>query len=373
MNILQRSKTEFRLTEKRSEFTSQPQVTRPIKTLHAYKRIESGHNETQLLCCRFDPEDMLIAAGASNGSIYIFPVGTALERPITIQPQSGEETGLPIPCVRWRPHSGVEASKNILVSACADGTVSFWHGTSGKLLESITEKDNQVYCLDYNLDGSRLATAGLDKTIRVYDDSSKRVVSSLATAVWRHPGHSNRIYSVKFDPANPNMIVSGGWDKTVYFWDLRAGKSIGSISGPAIHGDSLDVKNNQVLTGSCRPKDQLELWSVGTRKKISTLVWDKGYHSDNNLVYSCQFSKRNNDSLLAGCSGRSEVKIFETNDEYNSFGSMQGPKKGVYSFDYAHKSDIIAYCGGDGGIQLASIQDKYTSLTYIGQEQSSGQ
>ena len=29
------------------------------------------------------------------------------------------------------------------------------------------------------------------------------------------PGHSNRVFSLKFDPSDDNTIVSGGWDNTV--------------------------------------------------------------------------------------------------------------------------------------------------------------
>ncbi len=29
------------------------------------------------------------------------------------------------------------------------------------------------------------------------------------------PGHSNRVFSLKFDPDNDNTLISGGWDNTV--------------------------------------------------------------------------------------------------------------------------------------------------------------
>ena len=29
------------------------------------------------------------------------------------------------------------------------------------------------------------------------------------------PGHSNRVFSLKYDPAHENIIVTGGWDNTV--------------------------------------------------------------------------------------------------------------------------------------------------------------
>ncbi len=48
------------------------------------------------------------------------------------------------------------------------------------------------------------------------------------------------------------MLVSGGWDKEVRFWDVRANRLSSSIGGKAsICGDSVDIShdNNYVVTG----------------------------------------------------------------------------------------------------------------------------
>ena len=50
--------------------------------------------------------------------------------------------------------------------ANSDGTVQHWHVTSSRCLHTITEEDNQVYALDYAVDGLRFATAGKDYTVR---------------------------------------------------------------------------------------------------------------------------------------------------------------------------------------------------------------
>lgn len=65
-----------------------------------------------------------------------------------------------------------------------------------------------------------------------------------------------RIYCVKFDPFNENIVYSGGWDKRVVRWDLRIGKpdSMG-INGPLICGDGIDIIENHILTASWREND----------------------------------------------------------------------------------------------------------------------
>lgn len=46
------------------------------------------------------------------------------------------------------------------------------------------------------------------------------------------------------------VLLTGGWDNTVQFWDMRVGHSVKSIFGPHISGDSLDICGDEVLTGS---------------------------------------------------------------------------------------------------------------------------
>jgi len=77
--------------------------------------------------------------------------------------------------------------------------------------------------------------------------------------------------------------------------------------------------------------------------------------------------------LQDGCSGRAEIKLFDRNDDFNCLGSILGPKKGVFSVDFGNKSDLVAYCGGDGTIQLASVQEKLTQRGSAKNEENSTQ
>jgi len=67
-------------------------------------------------------------------------------------------------------------------------------------------------------------------------------------------GHSNRIFCVKWDPNNPNVLASGGWDNTVVLYDVRKKGPAASWYGPHICGDAIDFKNDgtTILTGSYR-------------------------------------------------------------------------------------------------------------------------
>ena len=154
--------------------------------------------------------------------------------------------------MRFRPATASSRTRNILIAGCSDGTLKHWHVTSQKCMHTITEQGNQVYAVDYTADASHFATAGRDCTVRLYDEATKTCVLSLGSSFDRQSvGHSSRIFSVKFDPANPACLLSAGWDNTVQLWDTREGQVVRSIWGAHVCGDALDLKGTTVLTGSC--------------------------------------------------------------------------------------------------------------------------
>lgn len=115
-----------------------------------------------------------------------------------------------------------------------------------------------MFCIDFSPDGTLLATAGRDTHIRIYDETTKSLFMNLKER-GDLPGHSNRIFSVKFNPVNPSMLFSGGWDNTMQIYDIREKGPVASIYGPHICGDAIDVRFDgySVLTGSYRQDDAL--------------------------------------------------------------------------------------------------------------------
>ena len=45
--------------------------------------------------------------------------------------------------------------------------------------------------------------------------------------------------------------------KQVNIWDIRQGTAVSTLYGPKIAGDAIDMRDDQILTGANRGKDQL--------------------------------------------------------------------------------------------------------------------
>jgi len=57
-------------------------------------------------------------------------------------------------------------------------------------------------------------------------------------------GHKSRVFCACFHPKSMHELISGGWDDTIQFWDVRQAHSVRYISGVHICGDSLDISRN---------------------------------------------------------------------------------------------------------------------------------
>ena len=60
--------------------------------------------------------------------------------------------------------------------------------------------------VDYKPDGTMFATGGSDCIVRVYDESTRKLKVELAGGGTGEPGHNNRVFAVKFDKEDENLI-----------------------------------------------------------------------------------------------------------------------------------------------------------------------
>lgn len=76
-----------------------------------------------------------------------------------------------------------------------------------------------VLCLKWSLDGSQIVSGGADHKGRLYDLESGKLVE------FAH--HEAPIKSILY--ADYNLVVTGSWDRTIRYWDLRVPGPIGTL------------------------------------------------------------------------------------------------------------------------------------------------
>ncbi|KAJ0405858.1 hypothetical protein P43SY_001590 [Pythium insidiosum] len=317
---------------------------------------------SEVFCTRFSPDGKLLAAGCGDGAIRVFNVHDGKLSYTLMQPQHSYGFGMPCTAIRFRPITSSAKTKNVLLAVNSNGSVEHWHITSGKCLHAITNDQNQLYALDYRADGAMFATAGKDHAVRVYDEATKTEVACMRGGHGTlTAGHSNRVFSLKFVPGDDNMVISGGWDNTLQIWDLRAGHSVRGIYGPHIAGDAIDINGkHEILTGSWRPENPLELWDFGSGKRLSVVPWNQSsIRAEPCFLYAAQFSKAEGPQLIAaGGSGTNEAKVFNHADPQNRLvGTIAGLSRGVFTLDFAPLGDKMVVAGADSAIRIIDVYD----------------
>lgn len=317
-------------------------------------------------CVRFSPDDQYLATSFANGAIHVYSAETGRQEfLLNGSPPNTElsQTPLPTTQLRWRPHAAASKTQSVLISVNAefDGQIMQWHIKSGKCLHSIVEKGNQIFCLDYFNDGSQFATAGKDRLLRVYDEATKRQVMTLQGGDMKETaGHSNRIFSLKYHPDDPNIILSGGWDNTVQVWDTRKGISVKSLWNCYICGDAVDISSDgrQILTGSWRTENALQIWDFASGKVAQTVDWESASSKSPCMLFAAQFSKDPASSMiLAGGSQENEAKFFmrQPGAAPVPFGALVSMPKPVFTVDWSIGGKYAAVGSADGQVRVLEV------------------
>ena len=263
---------------------------------------------------QFSPTGSHIACGYSNGFVQIFSLNDK-KAPISFKVGT-----YPVTSIKWN-----KKKDTTLLVGSADGYVTHWHTSTGKVLHSMHEIDNAINSVDYTRDYKRFATAGNDVVVRVYDESMKSIITSMHPFKFDEPGHSGRIFCVKFHPENDNMLVTGGWDKTVQFYDVRGSKICHSIYGPEICGDSLDISGNFLLTGGWSTSTQLKIWDIRNLKCVSEVIYETGEKNFPTYIYSVKFNQRKDQKVFAvGGVNNNLFRIFDL-DTFNVYHGKNAP------------------------------------------------
>lgn len=325
-----------------------------ISTKHMYD-IPVNVDETDGNCIfslAFSENTRYLAASLANGLIFVYDSNGRFCWKL----DSGDSNRFPVTVCTWRPTSTALPSSCILVSGSVNGDIFYWHCTSQRIIYQMTEEDNQIYTLSYRPDGMRLATAGKDFTVRVYDEETKALVSSFSQGILHHSGHSNRIFASKWKPDDENVLLTGGWDNSVMIWDLRMKIVARSFYGPHIAGEALDIQNDSILTGSYRADNTLETWDFGSGKCITSF-------SGVGMIYTAKYLSDREGFCVAGGTGLNELRVHNVNDSMHkstaiTISGRDGNKAGIYTADVSgEKQPRIAVGGGSNCIRVCVIAD----------------
>jgi serine/threonine protein kinase len=147
----------------------------------------------------------------------------------------------------------------------------------------------------FSPDGQILASGSGDKTIKLWQMSTGRKISTLK-------GHSDGVASVAFSP-DGQILASCSSDETIKIWQVSTGREIRTFKGHSKWVFSVAFSPDEQIIASCSSDATIKIWQVSTGREIRTL---KG-HSD--VVMSVAFSP--DEQIIASGSSDNTIKIWQ--------------------------------------------------------------
>lgn len=178
-----------------------------------------------------------------------------------------------------------------------------------------------------------------------------------------------KIYALKFHPENPKILLSGGWDDNLFFWDITTGENIKRIVGPHIYAEGLDMNcYGELLTASWRKDDPLQIWDYENGKLKMNIDWNFKEKDENikasTQLYCCKFSNDFGKLVFAGGSQVNSVRIFDWSGR--TIATIDDLPLACVALDSSHdvsnNFQLLALGGGEGIIRMFKIKYLNTNI-----------
>jgi WD40 repeat protein len=223
-----------------------------------------------------------------------------------------------------------------LASASLDRTVKLWDAKSGAQIATLRGHTHFVFRVAYSPDGTQLASASDDKTVKLWDAKSGAEIATLR-------GHTASVLSVAYSP-DGTRLASGSEDKTVKLWDAKSGAEVATLRGHTASVLSVAYSpDGSRLASAAAGDDGIKLWDARSGTEIATLRGHGGgVHA---VCYSPDGTR------LASASEDKTVKLWDAQSGAE-IATLRGHTESVHSVAYSPDGSRLASASWDRTVKL---------------------
>jgi WD40 repeat protein/transcriptional regulator with XRE-family HTH domain len=109
-----------------------------------------------------------------------------------------------------------------IATAGEDGDIRLWDSASGENLLTLSGHEGPVYEVIFSPGGNQIASAGEDGTARIWDSGNGQLMMTLQ--------HDVPVVGISFSP-DEKRLATGGVDGSVFLWDLASGAQLHRLFG----------------------------------------------------------------------------------------------------------------------------------------------
>ncbi len=233
----------------------------------------------------------------------------------------------------------------MLASASQDSTIKVWDVATKENIATLRHA-HSVRSVAFSPDGTTFALGASDSTIKVWDIATKEDIATLE-------GHTHRVRSVAFSPDGA-MLASGSSDRTVKLWDIATGRTIATLEGHTAWVYSVAYSPNGTMLASGSSDDTVKLWDVKRKENIATLEGHTG------SIRSVAFSP--DGTTFASGASDSTIKLWDVATRTNI--ATFEDKSSVWSVAFSPDGAMLASGSSDRTVKLWDIATGQNIATY---------
>jgi eukaryotic-like serine/threonine-protein kinase len=208
-------------------------------------------------------------------------------------------------------------------------------GTRFKLASERHRHAAAVLCLAFSPDGKRLVSGCADATVKIWDAGRGRELTTLR-------GHTYAVQSVTFSP-DGKQVASAGDDQTIWIWDAGSGAHLATLSGHTGLIASVVFSPDGKRIASASWDKTIKLWDAETGAEQETL---RGHTAG---IQSVRFSP--DGKRLASSAYDANVKLWDVQSG-TELATLAGHKEVVPCVAFSADGKQVASGGLDRTVML---------------------
>jgi DNA-binding beta-propeller fold protein YncE/actin-like ATPase involved in cell morphogenesis len=228
----------------------------------------------------------------------------------------------------------------LLASAALDWTIRFWDTTTGEPRgEPLTGHTNEASSVAFSPDGTLLASASDDRTVRLWDVATGEPSGELT-------GHTDEVTIAIFSP-DGSTLASAGDDDTVRLWDTATGAPRGEpIGGRSVRTIAFSPDGTTLAVGCF--DGRVWLLDLATGQAAGE---DLTGHQD--VVRSVAFSP--DGALLASASDDGTVRLWDLASRQLRGEPLTGHTEAVWGVAFTPDGTTLVTGGIDQTVRLWDV------------------